>query len=248
MKGNKAKVISSINLKGGVGKTTTIQNLGIGLRQEGKEVLFIDLDTQMNLSFVLRASGNVLSIYDVLNGADINKAIQKTEQGDLIRGDFKLSTLQGIPGDTLKKALGKLSKEYDYILIDTPPRTDNLTTNALIGSNEVIIPCNTDVFSLQGLLTEAEIIESMKRFNKDLSINGIVITQYEQRARINEQLRKSIEEQAEKIGTKVYKTPIRKNIAIKKAQALRSNIFEYDSRSNGAEDFRNLVKEFLENE
>jgi len=248
MKGNEAKIISSINLKGGVGKTTTIQNLGIGLQQEGKKVLFIDLDVQRNLSFVLGASGNTLSVYDVLSGADINEAIQTTEQGDLIRGDFKLSTLQGIPGDSLKKALSKLKKEYDYILIDTPPRTDNLTNNALIASNEVIIPCNTDVFSLQGLLTEIEVIEGMKKYNQDLSVNGIVITHYEQRARINEQLRKSIESQAEKLGVKVYKTPIRKNIAIKKAQALRTNIFEYDSRSNGAEDYRNLVKEFLENE
>lgn len=249
MKGNKAKVISLVNLKGGVGKTTTAQNLGSGLTREGKRVLFIDLDIQMNLSFVLKASGEYLSIYEVLKGNSINKAIQETEQGELIRGDVRLSTLQEIPTDSLKKALEEVLSKYDYIIIDTPPRIDNLIMNALVCSDEVIIPCNTEIFSLQGILTEKELIETVKsKYNQRLKINGILITNYETRGALNKQFRESIEKQAERLGTKVYKTAIRKNIAIKKAQALRTNIFEYDSKSNGAEDYKNFIEEFKENE
>lgn len=249
MKGNKAKVISLVNLKGGVGKTTTAQNLGAELFREGKKVLFIDLDVQMNLSFVLKASGEYLSIYEVLRGADISKAIQKTEQGDLIRGDVRLSTLQEIPTDSLKNALKNVLNKYDYIIIDTPPRIDNLIINSLVCSEEVIIPCNTEVFSLQGILTEKELIENVKnKYNQNLKINGILITNYEQRGSLNRQFKENIEKQAARIGTKVFRTPIRKNIAIKKAQALRTSVFEYDSRSNGAEDYRKFVEEFKENE
>lgn len=249
MKGNKAKVISLVNLKGGVGKTTTAQNLGAELFREGKKVLFIDLDVQMNLSFVLRASGEYLSIYEVLKGEDINKAIQRTKQGDLIRGDVRLSTLQEIPTTSLKLAISKVLNEYEYIIIDTPPRIDNIILNSLVASNEVIIPCNTEVFSLQGIFTEKELIENVRgKDNHDLKINGILITNYEQRGALNKQFKESIESQAQRIGVKVYRTPIRKNIAIKKAQALRTNIFEYDSKSNGAEDYREFVEEFKENE
>ena len=248
MKGNKAEIISLVNLKGGVGKTTTAQNLGAGLLKEGEKVLFIDLDTQQNLSYVLKASGKYLSIYDVLQGEDINKAIQKTEQGDLIRGDVRLSTLQNIPVDSLKVALDPVRSKYDYIVIDTSPRIDNLIMNALVSSEGVVLPCNTEIFSLQGILTENELIESIRnKFNPDLKIKGILITNYEQRGSLNKQLKEGIENQAERIGTKVFKTPIRKNIAIKKAQALKMNIFEYDPKSNGAEDYRNFVKEFKEN-
>lgn len=249
MKGYKTKVISLLNLKGGVGKTTTAQNLGVELFREGKKVLFIDLDVQMNLSFVLKASGEYLSIYEVLNGANINKAIQKTEQGEIIKGDIRLSTLQEIPTDSLKNAISKIAANYDFIIIDTPPRIDNLILNALVCSDEVIIPCNTEVFSLQGILTEKELIETVRnKYNKNLKISGILITNYEARGSLNKQFKESIEKQAERIGTRVYKTAIRKNIAIKKAQALRKSVSEYDSRSNGAEDYRNFVKEFIENE
>ncbi len=249
MKGNKAKVISIVNLKGGVGKTTTAQNLGAELFREGERVLFIDFDTQQNLSFVLKASGEYLSIYDVLKGADIKEAIQKTEQGDLIRGDVRLSMLQDISTDSLKIALSKVLSNYEYIIIDTPPRIDNSVINALVCSNEVVIPCNTEIFSFQGILTEYELIERVKKeYNKGLKINGILLTNYEQRGALNKQFKESIENQAQRIGVKVYKTQIRKNIAIKKAQALRTNVFEYDSKSNGSEDYKKFVEEFKENE
>lgn len=247
MKGNKAKIISLVNLKGGVGKTTTAQNLGSELFNQGERVLFIDLDIQKNLSFVLKASGEYSSIYEVLKGEDINKTIQKTEQGDLIQGDVRLTTLQDIPTDSLKKALDPVLNKYDYIIIDTPPRIDNLTINSLIASNEVIIPCNTDAFSLQGILTENDLIQNIRRNgNKDLKINGILITNYEQRGLLNKQLKEGIEQQAQRLGIRVYKTPIRKNIAIKKAQAMRKSVLEYDPKSNGSEDYKEFVKEFKE--
>lgn len=246
---NKAKIISSVNLKGGVGKTTTIQNLGAGLFWEGKKVLFIDLDVQQNLSFVLKASGEFQSIYEVLTGGPASEAIQSTLEGDLIRGDLRLAELQGIGRNALKEALKPVRAEYDYILIDTPPRIDNLIINALIASDEVIIPCNADIFSLQGILTEGELIADIKsKYNPDLSINGVLITSYENRGNLNKQLKENIERQAARIGAPVYKTPIRKNIAIRKAQALRTSVFLYDSKSTGAEDYREFIKEFKENE
>ena len=167
----------------------------------------------------------------------------------MIRGDVRLSTLQEIPTTSLKLAISKVLNEYEYIIIDTPPRIDNIILNSLVASNEVIIPCNTEVFSLQGIFTEKELIENVRgKDNHDLKINGILITNYEQRGALNKQFKESIESQAQRIGVKVYRTPIRKNIAIKKAQALRTNIFEYDSKSNGAEDYREFVEEFKENE
>ena len=249
MKGNKAKVISSVNLKGGVGKTTTIQNLGAALFWEGKKVLFIDLDLQQNLSFVLRASGEYRSIYEVLTGEPASEAIQSTLEGDLIRGDLRLTELQGIDSNALKEALQPILAKYDYILIDTPPRIDNLIINALIASDEVILPCNADIFSLQGILTEGELIADIKsKYNPELKINGVLITSYESRGALNQQLRENIERQAARIGAPVYKTPIRKNIAIRKAQAKQTSVFLYDPKSAGAEDYREFVKEFRENE
>lgn len=248
MKGNKAQVISLVNLKGGVGKTTTAQNLGSELFKQGERVLFIDLDIQTNLSYVLKASGEYVSIYDVLKGEDINKAIQKTEQGDLIRGDFNLSQILVLEEGALKKAIDPVLNQYDYIIIDTPPRLDNFVINALVASNEVIMPCNTEVFTIQGLFSEIAIIDSIKnKYNQNLKINGILITNYEQRGLLNKQLKEGIEQQAQRLGIRVYKTPIRKNIAIKKAQAMRKSVLEYDPKSNGSEDYKNFVKEFKEN-
>lgn len=249
MKGNKAKIVSTVQQKGGVGKTSTIQNLGAELFKEGKRVLYIDLDEQCNLSFTLKGSGEYLSIYDVLRGEDINKAIQEIEQGDLIRGDVRLKTLQNISGNTLKDALSKIRKDYDYILLDTAPGVSDLTVNALICTDEVIIPCNAEVFSYQGLITEGDLIKEIRsNYNKNIHVNGVLITKYDRRVIMNRQFRELIEKQAERMGTKVYKTVIRQNSAISKAQVFQENIFEYDSKSNGAEDYREFIKEFKENE
>ena len=125
MKENKGRIISIANLKGGVGKTTTAQNLGAGLTRSGKKVLFIDMDIRQNLTFALNGSNDYRSIYDLLQGVEISTAIQKTSSGDLIRGDFGLSN-DDVSEDDFKAILKPLRSIYDYILIDTPPNTNTV--------------------------------------------------------------------------------------------------------------------------
>lgn len=249
MKGNKAKIVCAASEKGGVAKSTTIHVLGAALVKEGKKVLFIDLDTQRNLSFVMNASGEYMSIYDVLNGADINKAIQETGKGDLIKGDLRTSSLEDLPVNALKDALSKLKKEYDYIVIDTPPGVKRVPVNALMCADEVIVPCTPGIFSLQSLMTELDLIQDIqKKYNKNLNVNGVLVTMYNKRIVMHRQIREAIEDQAKKRGIKVYSTPIRINAAIGNAQGYRESVIEYDSRSNGAEDYSQFIKEYKENE
>lgn len=240
------KIIAISNLKGGVGKTSIVQNLGAELFNRGKRILYIDMDSQQNLSLILKGSGRYKSIYEVLTTQDTTGAIQSTSQGDLIRGEAAILTLKEVPGEALKKALEKIKTEYDYILIDTPPTYNAIINSSLIAADEILIPCETDLFSFQGIDTQKKIIDEVKKkLNKKLKIRGIIVNKYEGRSNHNKQILETIQKKAEEMGAKVY--TIRKNVAISKAQAFQQNIFEFDNKSNGAADYKTLVGEILEN-
>ena len=243
------EVVAIVNRKDGVGKTATAQALGAGLLRKKKKVLYIDLDSQTNLTYGLGASVSGLTSMEVLTGeATAQEAIQKTAQGDIIAGTEALAGADAIIDGTgkeyrLKEAIDGL--QYDYIIIDTPAQLGTLTVNALTASNSVIIPVQAEIYSLQGIGQLNKAIEAVKKYcNKDLSIRGILITRYNGRAVISKDMQANLQEAAEQLNTRLYSTPIRECVSIKEAQASQTDIYSYAPRSNAAKDYEAFIKEF----
>lgn len=244
------EVIAVVNRKGGVGKTATAQALGAGLIRRKKKVLYIDLDSQANLTYGLGASMDGLNSMDLLTEeTTAQEAIQTTPQGDVIAGTEALAGADALIDGTgkeyrLKEAIDGL--QYDYIILDTPAQLGTLTVNALTASNGVIIPVQADLFSLQGIGQLNKTIEAVKKYcNKDLYIRGILITRYNGRAVISKDMQANLQEAANQLNTRLYKTPIRECISIKEAQASQTDIYSYAPRSNAAQDYEAFIKEFL---
>ena len=246
------EIIAIVNRKGGVGKTATVQALGAGLRQKGNKVLFIDLDSQANLSYGMGADPEAPTSLNVLTGeATAKEAIQQTTQGDIIPASALLATADAIISETgkeyrLKEALSTVKKAYDYILIDTPASLGILTINALTASQSALIPVQADAYSLQGIAQIKDTVDTVKKYcNKDLKIKGIIINRYNGRSTLSKDYRDSLESIAKELKTKLYNPPIRECIAVKEAQALKTDIFTYAPKSNAAIDYAEFVKEFL---
>lgn len=245
------EVVAIVNRKGGVGKTATAQALGAGLIRKGYSVLYIDLDSQTNLTYGLGSDANGLSSMDVLTGeATAQEAIQKTPQGDVIAATEALAGADAIIDGTgkeyrLKEAISGL--QYDYIVIDTPAQLGTLTVNALTAANSVVIPVQAEVYSLQGIGQLSKTIEAVKKYcNRDLYIRGILITRYNGRAIISKDMQSNLKDAAEQLKTRLYSTPIRECISIKEAQASQTDIYSYAPRSNAAKDYEDFINEFLE--
>ena len=244
------EVIAIVSRKGGVGKTATAQALGAGLIKKKKKVLYIDLDSQTNLSYGLGADISGSNSMELLTGeATAEEAIQKTPQGDVIAGTEALAGADAIIDGTgkeyrLKEAINGL--QYDYIIIDTPAQLGTLTVNALTAATSALIPVQADIYSLQGIGQLNKTIEAVKKYcNKELYIKGILITRYNGRAVISKDMQSNLEEVAQQLNTRLYKTPIRECIAIKEAQASQTDIFSYAPRSNAAKDYTEFIKEFM---
>ena len=245
------EIVAIVNRKGGVGKTATAQALGAGLARKKKKVLYIDLDSQTNLSYGLGADPEGLNSMDVLTGeATAAEAIQHTPQGDVIAGSEALAGADAAIDGTgkeyrLKKAIDGL--RYDYIIIDTPAQLGTLTVNALAAANSVVIPVQAEVYSLQGIGQLSKAIEAVKKYcNHDLYIRGILITRYNGRAIISRDMQSNLEEAAQQLKTRLYSTPIRECVSIKEAQAQQQDIYSYAPRSNAAKDYAAFIEEFTE--
>ncbi|CZE33331.1 sporulation initiation inhibitor Soj homolog [Streptococcus pneumoniae] len=247
-------VITIINQKGGVGKSTTALALGHGLMAEGHRVLFIDLDAQGNISYTLGGDTSRYNALGVLQLPEIAQSeVQRTGLGDIIPSTPALSGADSILTETgkeykLKEALDALSKtfEYDYVVIDTPPALGILTINALTASKYAIIPAQADIYSLQGITQLNNTIQVVKKYtNPDLKVLGITLTRYNARATLTRELTELLERTAKELDTKVFKTRIRENIAVKEAQAVRQNLYEYAPNSNASKDYQALTKEIL---
>lgn len=237
--------------KGGTAKTTTAHALGEGLAREGYNVLFIDLDTQGNLSTILKAKQSTKSSYEVIKGQiPIGEAIQQTPNGDIIASSTKLSLLEGEltgPGRTyrLQEELEALTG-YDFVVIDTPPAPGVIVDNSLTASNGVIIPVQPDIFSYQGLkILETTIHQTQRYNNPNLRILGVLVTRWNGRAILNQEIVKKFEDEATKTGTIVYKTRIRECVTIKEAQASKTSIYDYP-RTNASKDYKAFVKEVID--
>jgi chromosome partitioning protein len=246
------EVIAIINRKGGVGKTATAQALGSGLIRKGYKVLFVDLDSQTNLTYGLGADAEQVNSMDVLTGeATAQEAVQHTPQGDVIPAGEDLAGADKVITNTgkeykLKEALADLAGNYDYAIIDTPAALGTLTVNALTAADSVIIPVQAEIYSLQGIGQLNQTIEAVKKYcNPALYIRGILTTRYNGRAIISKDMLSNLEEAAEQLNTKLYSTPIRECVSIKEAQASQQSIFEYAPRSNAAKDYGAFIDEFL---
>lgn len=246
-----ARVISLANHKGGVGKTSSTVNIGACLSKLGKHVLLVDLDPQANLTLSLGIKDSAKTIYGALRGAyPLSEAVIAVKDGldvvsstlDLSGAELELSSETGREF-ILKDLLGSLEKHYDYILIDCPPSLGLLTLNALTASDEVFIPLQAQFLATQGLAKLNDVIEKIKkRHNKELTIGGVFLTQYDHRKVLNRDVAKVV---TNYFQNKVLKTKIRDNIALGEAPSSGVDIFRYAANSNGAADYLALTKEIL---
>ena len=250
------KVITITNQKGGTGKTTTVHALMSGLTRMKYKVLAVDLDPQCNLSFILQADPEKPTALGILTGeAKAKDTIQHTPSGDFIASSKRLANaeklLDGVGREyKLKKALATIKKDYDYILIDTPPALGILTLNALTACNSVIIPALADIFSLQGIERLSETIEPVREYtNKDITIDGILLTKYSgDRTTLNRNIRDIAAQTAKKLNTRLYKAAIREAVAVREAQACLQDIFTYAPKSKPAADYKSFIDEFIKQE
>ncbi|NLC66928.1 MAG: ParA family protein [Clostridium sp.] len=244
-----SKILSISNHKGGVGKTTSAINLGAGLRELNQKVLLIDLDPQANLSQSLAITEPLKNIYGALRGEYKLQPIEILKGMDLIPSTLDLSgaeiELAGEAGREyiLKEILEPLKASYDFIIIDNPPSLGLLTINSFTASDEILIPLQAQYLALQGLTKLMEVIEKIKkRLNRDLKIGGVFITQYDNRKILNRDVVTTIENY---FKDNLLVTKIRDNVALAEAPAKGMDIFRYNPKSYGAEDYLALSKEIL---
>lgn len=244
-----AVIISLLNHKGGVGKTTSTINIGAALVELGKKVLLVDLDPQANLTLSLGIPRQKFTIYEAIRGESELVPFQVRENFDVITSTLDLSgaemELINEAGREyiLRELFVPMMEEYDYIIIDCPPSLGLLTLNALTSSKYVMIPLQTEFLALQGLAKIRQIIDKVKfRLNKDLEIGGVLPTMYDARKVLN---RDVVETIIKHFGELVFKTYIRDNVALAEAPAQRKDIFSYSPKSIGADDYLNVSKEIM---
>lgn len=240
------QIITAAIIKGGTGKSTTTAALAQAAKKDGFKVLCIDLDPQGNLSAFLDADPEHAGSVAFLHGAAPEDVIQKTPQEiDTIAASPDLATERSERGSAkrLAAALAPIKEDYDFIFIDTPPQMGELTYNALQTSTGLLIPLEPDNSSIQGLYHVAEIYSDLRELGaKDLSLLGVFLTRYRGRAKINQFIRDAIKEAAEQIGAP-YLGEIRDGVAIREAQVMRQNLFDYAAKSNPALDYKKLFNQ-----
>ena len=246
------EIISLVNKKGGVAKTTTALALASGLSRRKFKVLAIDCDAQGNFSKASVGEDDVVGTFDILTGKEkVKDAIQELSEYDLVGGDKRLSSIDvalSTPGREyrLKKALERL--EYDYCVIDNPPALNVAVANSLAASDKVIICSSAEAFSVDGLMEISATLDEVREYmNPGLKVDGILATMFNPRTIIGQHQKEQLERIAEVMKTKVYKTFIRRCNTISVSQSERKSVFDYPS-SNAAIDYGNFVEEFLDGE
>lgn len=244
------KTYAIVNEKGGVGKTTTSAAIGEGLALSGRKVLFVDLDGQGNLTYIMRAEQLPQNnAYGILAGPGrTRQSVQHTARGDVIGSypglAFADSVMTGHRREyRLRDALEAVSGDYDACIIDCPPALGILTINALTAADYAVIPALADAFSLYGLGQIKGAIDGVREFNPGLRVDGILLTRYNGRQVLARSVENAMQKKAAEMGGRIYKTRIRECIALREAQMKRESIYKYAPKSNGAKDYAALLKE-----
>ena len=255
----KTEIISIINQKGGVGKTTTTINLAAGLALQNKKILVVDLDPQGNATTGLGLSNSESSeetIYAVLNGTKkFSDVIKKTKfkNLDLISSNVDLSGLEVETAGDSKRAfilkdqimayLKDFSDKYEYIIIDCPPSLSLLTVMALVASHSLVVPLQTEFFALEGLTQLIKTIDRIKtNLNTKLKIRGILLTMYDKRNKLSSQVEK---EARDYFKDKVYSTVIPRNVRLSEAPSHGVPVLIYDKLCPGSKSYFTFTDEFL---
>jgi chromosome partitioning protein len=222
------RVIAFANQKGGVAKTTTTLNLGVALKEQGHEVLLVDLDPQGNLT-----------IEEIIRQGEVDVAVSSI---DLAGAELALSSMIGRER-ALEKALVSVKEKYNYILVDTPPSLGLLTINALVASNGVIVPVQCEYLSLRGLVQLENTLSMIREnLNPDVAIEGILPTMFDKRLLHSKE---AVDILKENFGDLVYNTKIRKTIRYAEAPVKGQSVLSYDPSGDAAELYRDLAKEVL---
>ena len=249
------RIIAIANQKGGVGKTTTSINLSSCLAEKGKKVLAIDLDPQGNMTSGLGVDKDVVdnTVYELILGeCSIKESISKTvvEHLTIIPSNVNLAgaeiELLGINDKEyiLKTAVDYIKDDYDFIIIDCPPSLNMLTVNAMTTADTVLVPIQCEYYALEGLSQLIHTINLVQeRLNPKLQIEGVVFTMYDVRTNLSNQVVDTVKEN---LDTKIYSTMIPRNIRLAEAPSYGIPINMYDSKSAGAESYRNLAKEIID--
>lgn len=244
------KVISLINQKGGVAKTTSTINLASALSRLEKKVLVIDLDPQGNATTgagINKLELNKTTVDLLLDNTELEECIVNNGIYDIVGTTIALAGCEYemfnkfLRESLLRKKLEN-KKEYDFILIDCPPSLSLLTINALVASDDVLIPVAPEPFALEGISQLIETIIRIKEINENLEIGSVFITKFDQRKKTNIEIKEGLEEM---FKDKLSKTYVRISADIEKGQFINKDIYDYNPKCNAAIDYMNLAKELI---